>query len=104
MKYIMKVRFPNETGNIRIKDPLFGKKMQEILTEVKAEAVYFATICGGRGCYAVVNVDDASQMPAKAEPFFLWLQAEVDFIPVMTLEDFAKAGPAIEAATKKWGG
>jgi hypothetical protein len=104
MKYIMKVRFPNETGNIRIKDPLFGKKMQEILTEVKAEAVYFTTICGGRGCYAVVNLDDASQMPAKAEPFFLWLQAEVDFIPVMTPEDLGKAGPAIEAASKKWGG
>jgi hypothetical protein len=103
MKYIMKVRFPNETGNIRLKDPLFGKKMKEILSEVKAEAVYFGTICGNRGCYIIVNMDNASQIPAIAEPFFSWLNADIDFIPVMTLEDLAKAGPAIEAVNKKWG-
>jgi hypothetical protein len=51
----------------------------------------------------VVNMDDASQMPALSEPFFYWLKAEIDFIPVMTLEDLAKAGPSIGAAVKKWG-
>lgn len=103
MKYIMKIRIPNESGNIRIKDPQFGIKMKEILTEVKAEAAYFGTICGSRGCYAVVNLDDASQMPAVSEPFFFWLKAEIDFIPVMTIEDLGKAGPAIGEAVKKWG-
>jgi hypothetical protein len=103
MKYIMKIRIPNESGNIRIKDPQFGIKMKEILTEVKAEAAYFGTICGSRGCYAVVNLDDASQMPAVSEPFFFWLKAEIDFIPVMTIEDLGKAGPFIGAAVKKWG-
>lgn len=103
MKYILKVRIPNETGNVRIKDPQFGMKVQEILKEVKAEAAYFATICGTRGCYVVVNLTDASQIPAVAEPFFLWLGAEVDVLPVMTIEDLGKAGPAMESAVKKWG-
>ena len=103
MKYLMKIEFPNETGNKRLKDPDFGKKMQDILQEIKAEAVYFTTICGNRGCYAVVNMDDASQIPALAEPFFIWMNAEINIYPVMTLEDLAKAGPAIEAAFKKWG-
>ena len=103
MKYIMKVRIPNESGNLRIKDPQFGAKMKEILSEVKAEAAYFGTICGDRGSYVVVNIDDASQLAAKAEPFFLWLGADVDFIPVMTLDDLGKAGGSIEAAVKKWG-
>jgi len=48
-------------------------------------------------------MDDASQMVAKAEPFFLWLQADVEFIPVMTPEDLAKGGPGMAAAVKNWG-
>jgi hypothetical protein len=49
MKYIIKVSLPTEKGNERIKDPQFGKKMQEILSDIKAEAAYFTTICGNRG-------------------------------------------------------
>jgi hypothetical protein len=103
MKYLMKVRMSNEFGNDYMKDPQFGKKMREVLAEVKAEAAYFTTICGSRGCYVVVNMNDASQMPALAEPFFLWLKAEVDFYPVMTPEDLGRASASIEAAVKKWG-
>jgi hypothetical protein len=103
MKYILKVRIPTESGNLRIKDPQFGAKMKDVLAEVKAEAAYFGTICGTRGAYVVVNLDDASQMTAIAEPFFLWLGADVDFIPVMTLDDLGKGAGSIEAAVKKWG-
>ena len=104
MKYIMKVKFPSgESGNDLLKDPQFGKKMQKLLSEVKAEAAYFTTIGGSRGGYVIVNMDDASQMPSIAEPFFQWLKAEIDIDPVMTLEDLAKAGPAIETAIKEWG-
>jgi hypothetical protein len=104
MKYIMKVRFPSgKEANDILKDPMFGKKMQDLLAEVKAEAAYFTTICGSRGGYVIVNMDDASQMPAIAEPFFIWCKADIDFIPVMTIQDLGKAGPAIEAAFKKWG-
>lgn len=104
MKFIMKIKMASgESGNDLLKDPQFGKKMQEVLTEVKAEAAYFTTICGSRGAYVVVNINDASQMPAIAEPFFIWLKAEIDWYPVMTPEDLGKAGPAIEAANKKWG-
>ena len=103
MRFIMKVRMSDEAANDKLADPQFGRKMHDALAEVKAEAVYFTTICGSRGFYAVVNIDNASQMPALAEPFFIWLKAEIDWYPVMTLEDLAKAGPSIEAAFKKWG-
>lgn len=102
MKYLMKIRIPNDPGNKRIQDPKFGQRVQEALKEVKAEAAYFTTICGARGCYVVVNITEASEIPAKAEPFFNWLGAEIDFLPVMTMEDLGKAGPAIESAVKKW--
>lgn len=42
-------------------------------------------------------------MPAKAEPFFLWFNATVEFFPVMLPEDLEKAGPSIGAAVKVWG-
>ena len=42
---------------------------------------------GARGGYIVINMDDASEIPAKAEPFFQELGATVEFFPVMTPED-----------------
>ena len=103
MKYIIKLRMSIEKGNEALKDPGFGHKMQGLLTEIKAEAAYFTTICGQRGAYIVVNINDASEIPAISEPFFLWLDAELDWLPVMKPEDLGKAGPAIAAAVQKWG-
>jgi hypothetical protein len=37
------------------------------------------------------------------EPFFLYFNAEVTFIPVMTPEDLGKADASMQAAVKKWG-
>ncbi len=104
MKFIMKVRMAGgNEGNRILMDPEFGKKMQVALADLKPDAVYFTTLCGNRGFYAIVNMDETSQMPALAEPFFVWLNAEIDWYPVMRPEDLAKAAPAIEAANKKWG-
>jgi hypothetical protein len=103
MKFLMRVKFPVDKANEQLSDPQFGKKMHDLLSEIKAEAAYFTTICGDRGCFAVVNIDEASQLPALAEPFFIWLNAEIDWYPVMTAEDLGKAGPAIQAAYKNWG-
>ena len=103
MRYLMKMSFPTESGNEVMRDPHFGQKMHDILQEIKAEAAYFTTVDGKRGGYVVVNMNDASEMPALAEPFFLWMKAAIAFIPVMIPEDLAKAGPSIEAAFKKWG-
>jgi hypothetical protein len=102
MKYIMKLRMSLDKGNEALSDPMFGKKMKELIAEIKAEAAYFTTVNGHRGGYFILNINDASEIPAIAEPFFFWLNAEVEFLPVMLPEDLAKAGPAIEAATKRW--
>ena len=103
MKYIMKVRMDTDKGNAALSDPEFGHKMSDLLAEIKAEAAYFSTIRGHRGAYIVINLNDASEIPAVAEPFFMWLNAEIEFLPAMRPEDLQKAGPAIGAAVKKWG-
>ena len=102
MKFLVKFSFANEAGNEALSDPQFGSKMKQLLTDIKAESAYFTTVNGQRGAYLVVNMDDASQIPAIAEPLFLWLHADLEFIPVMLPQDLEKGGPAIAAAVKKW--
>jgi hypothetical protein len=103
MKYIAKVKFPNEPGNELVKDPQFGMKMKQLLDDVKAEAAYFGTIDGCRGCYVVVTLNDPSQMVQIGEPFFLWLNAAIEFFPVMTPEDLNNASSYFATAIQKWG-
>ena len=51
----------------------------------------------------VVDLQDASQIPAIAEPWFIGFNAAVEFHPAMVAKDLEKAGPAIEKAVKKYG-
>ena len=102
MRYLVKFSIPIDRGNTVVPDPEFGLKIQQLLTEVKAEAAYFTAVNGQRGGYIVLDLEDASKIPTVAEPLFLWLKADIEFIPVMVAADLAKAGPAIAAAAKRW--
>jgi hypothetical protein len=102
MRFLVKIKIPTVAGDRAVSDHHFGPKMHAVLKEVGAEAAYFTTVDGHRGGYILVNMTDASQMPAIAEPFFLWFNATVEFLPVMMAEDLEKAGPSIAAAVKKW--
>lgn len=103
MRFILRFNIPVATGNTILADPAFADKMYALLHDIKAQASYFTSRNGQRGGYIVLDMDDASHIPAIAEPFFLWLKADLELIPVMTPEDLVKAGPSIEAAIKKWG-
>ncbi|MGD0766225.1 MAG: panthothenate synthetase, partial [Dehalococcoidia bacterium] len=48
----------------------------------------------------IVDVPEASRIPALAEPFFLAFNATVKFRVVMTAEDLAKSG--LETLGKKY--
>jgi hypothetical protein len=48
-------------------------------------------------------MDDASELPAKAEPLFFALGATIQVHLVMTPEDLQKATPALEQAAQKYG-
>jgi hypothetical protein len=47
-------------------------------------------------------MEDASQIPAIAEPWFLAFNASIEIHPVMVPDDLAKAGRSIEAAVNKY--
>ena len=102
MRFMLKVNIPVETGNAAAKAGKLGETIQSILAEQKPEAVYFTADRGQRTGYIFLELTDASQIPAIAEPWFLSFNAGIEIVPVMIPEDLAKAGSAIEKAVKKF--
>jgi hypothetical protein len=101
MRVLIKAKIPHESFNAAVRDGSAGQKTQRILDEMKPEAVYFTEMEGHRTVVMVVDLKEASQIPAYAEPLFLTFNASVSFHPAMTQDDLAKAD--LEAIGKKWG-
>ncbi|HVT29008.1 MAG TPA: hypothetical protein VHE81_13415 [Lacipirellulaceae bacterium] len=102
MRVLLKVNIPVETGNAAAKAGKLGAKIQSILADLKPEAVYFTDDNGQRAGYLFLNLADASQIPAIAEPWMLAFNASIECHPVMVPEDLAKASSAIKKAVKKY--
>ncbi|RQT79388.1 panthothenate synthetase [Burkholderia cepacia] len=100
MRMLLNIRIPHEPFNTLVRDGSVGDVISRILEAVKPEAVYFTEQGGGRGAVAIVNVDDPSQIPALAEPWFLMLNADCEFRVVMLQDDLRNAGLAQLGA--KW--
>ena len=101
MRFLIKVSLPVEAGNRAAKEGF--KTIPSILEEIKPEATYFYEENGRRTALLIVDLEDASQMPAVLEPWFLGFNAAVEIHPAMVPEDLEKAGPAIEQAVKNYG-
>lgn len=100
MRFLMKLSMPLEPFNTYVKDGTIGARMGKIMEETKPEAAYFTAMDGHRGGIMVVHMDNTSQIPSIAEPWFIMFNANVEFHPTMTPEDLGKAG--LEALGKKW--
>jgi hypothetical protein len=97
---LLHVTMPHEAFNAAVRDGSAGKKLNRILEEMKPESVYFTEYGGKRTALVVVDLPDASKIPALAEPWFLTFNADVEVHPVMKPDDLAKAG--LDALGKKW--
>ncbi len=75
--------------------------MQRVVEAMKAEAVYFTEVGGLRTTIAIINIDDVSEIPSYAEPWFLTFNADVEFRPVMTPDDLGQAG--LDQLGSAWG-
>jgi hypothetical protein len=92
MRMLIDFNFPLEPFNTLVRDGTVGQKIQQILEEIKPEAVYFSERGGKRGGIMIVDVADPSKVPAIAEPFFLTFNASVEFHIVMGPEELGRAG------------
>ncbi len=102
MRFMISFRMPTEKANEVMRQGRFPEVNQSILEELQPEAAYFTDVDGARGGYLIVNMDDASELPAKAEPLFHGMGATIQVHLVMTPEDLQKATPAIEQAAQKY--
>ena len=103
MRFMITFRVPTERGTRPSGTEAFPTTLQSVLEDLKPEAVYFSDIEGARGGYLLVNMDDASQIPAVAEPLFLAMDATVQVHPVFTPEDMPRAMEGLQQAAQKYG-
>ncbi|MBI3146262.1 MAG: panthothenate synthetase [Pseudogulbenkiania sp.] len=101
MKMLMMVHFPHEPFNQMVREGRAGEVLMQILDEIKLESIYFTELNGTRSAVAVIDVDESSQIPRYAEPFFLQFEADCEFRIAMTPADLGRAG--LEMLGKRWG-
>jgi hypothetical protein len=90
MRVLLKASMDTEKANEFIRNGTMGKLLQESLEQIKPEAAYFTSDHGKRTAFLVFDMQDSSQMPVLSEPFFLQLNAEITYTPVMNVEDVQK--------------
>jgi hypothetical protein len=96
----MNVRIPHQTFNAAVKNGTAGAKLKKVLDATKPEAIYFTEQNGQRTAVVIVDLPDASKIPALVEPWFLTFDASVEVHPVMLPEDLKRAG--LDEIGKKW--
>ena len=100
MRVMVKFTLPTQESNDLVSDGSIGQTMQTIIGTLQPEAAYFCHVDGKRGGYLIVDLKNTSEIPKYAEPWFLYFDATVKFLPAMTPEDLQKAG--LEKLGKKW--
>ncbi len=101
MRMLFTAAMSTEKFNAACRDGTAGAKIAKILEAIKPEAAYFIEDNGVRTAVLVVDLKDAAQIPALAEPWFLTFDAVVKLRPCMTPGDLKNAG--LEELAKKWG-
>lgn len=97
---LVNIVLPIEPFNTRVNDGTAGETIGRIINEIKPESIYFTTQDGNRGAVMVVDLKDASQVPAIAEPWFLNFKAKCEFKIAMTPDDLQKAN--LSKLSEKW--
>src|SRR6266536_2654064 len=100
MRFLLKVNIPVESGNVAAKAGKLGATIQSILEDLKPEAVYFTDNNGQRAGFIFLEMQDASQIPAIAEPWFVAFNASVEIHPVMVPDDLTKAGGSMRTRSR----
>jgi len=99
MRTLVKVTVPVEAGNAAVREGRLQQLMASQLERLKPEAAYFFAENGERTAMFVLNLNASADIPGIAEPFFMELNARVQFMPVMNADDL-KTGLQMAAAKR----
>jgi len=86
----VKITIPVESGSRAVKAGSIGGLIQSAAERWKPEAMYFGTFDGHRTAFMVFDMPDSSDMVPFGEPFFMALDADVEVVPVMNVDDLQK--------------
>ncbi len=100
MKMLLTVEFPTEPFNSLVRSGTVGEIIGRILETIKPEAAYFTEQDGKRGGFFIIDLENPSDVPSFAEPFFLQFQATCKFRILMTPADLQIAG--LDDLGKRW--
>lgn len=100
MRMSMNISFPVYVFNRAVSDGTVGDKIRSIMEELKREAVYLTEQFGQRAAVMIVNLENASQVPALAELWFLNFNASVEFHVAMMPGELSEA--VLEALGRKY--
>jgi hypothetical protein len=100
MKMLVNVIFPIEPFNSMVRNGTVGEIIGRVVDDIKPESVYFCEQEGNRAAVMIVEVPDASAVPAIAEPWFLNFEAHCEFRIAMTPDDLQRAN--LTKIAEKW--
>jgi hypothetical protein len=99
MRTLMRVKIPTKAGNEAIKNGSLPEIVGKALAGLNAEAAYFTSEDGMRTALIFFDMKESSDIPSAAEPFFMALDAQISFEPVMNADEMAAGvGKAMQAA------
>jgi hypothetical protein len=100
MKMLLHVKIPHTEFNAAVRDGSAGEKMHRIIEASKPQSVFLTELNGQRAALLIVDMENESQIPAFAEPWYLQFNADVEFHVVMSPDDLERAG--LEDLGRKW--
>ena len=103
MRMMIKFALPVESSNAAIRNGKLQKAFQQLAEDLKPEAAYFTPLGGERAGFFVVDMRESSQVAEIAERFFLGLNAKIEMIPVMNVEDLQKGLTGVPATIQRYG-
>lgn len=98
MRTLLKVIIPVEPGNASIADGRLPAIMEQVFADIRPEATYFVSDHGRRCALVVFDMADSARIPAIAEPFLQGLNASVEFMPVMNIDELRRGLQAVASA------
>lgn len=91
MRMLLTVHLPNEPFNDYVRHGTAGNMIRQILDATGPQQAYFAEMNGQRTALLVIEVNDVSEIPGFAEPWFLKFDADCEFRILMDAHDLERA-------------
>lgn len=87
MRMMLKMKIPVARGNAAIKDGSIQKLIEATINQLKPEASYFYPDEGQRTALFIFDLARESDIAGTLEPLWLGLDADIELVPVMNLDD-----------------